>query len=316
MNTDQQLEKIIEGVSASQIENKNMETRSEEVANKPEGSLLLAWQVKNKHCLVIGAGEVALSRVHHLIRANARITVITGAAKTHPEIQKLHEEGKIYSLLERNYKTEDLTLYEKISNLIIDVGSITPAMYPQLDNMVKNEEFAIVCCCIDDYELSTQIYYQCKYLRIPVNIADKPPLCDYYFGSMFNQENLQIMVSTNGKSPRLSKLIKDNIAKEFKDIDLNKAVENLGLIRSRLRSKMAADLLDDNDLTNIEVRMTWIKTLTDFFSLKQWSEITLIPPSSKPPFDNRFQYIDRIIKYFPDYPPNDFEEFKRVICNE
>ena len=131
-------------------------------------------------------------------------------------------------------------------------------------------------------------------MRLPVNIADKPNLCDFYFGSMINQDNLQIMISTNGKSPRLSRMIKENIAKEFENVDLNKAIENLGLIRSRLREM----ILIDDDLMTIDTRMTWIKNLTDFFSLKEWSELDLIPPSSTPPHDNRFQYIDNIINFF------------------
>jgi precorrin-2 dehydrogenase/sirohydrochlorin ferrochelatase len=277
---------------------------------KPKGSLLLAWQVKDKHCLVIGSGEVALSRILHLIRANAKITVITGSSKEiHPEITKLNGEGSIHRLLERDYLSSDLTIYENIHNSVADFELIEPCHYNQIEQQVKNEIFAIVCCCVDDYELSTKIYYQCKFLRLPVNIADKPPLCDFYFGSMFNQDNLQIMISTNGKSPRLSKLIKDNIAKEFEGIDMNHAVENLGLIRSRLREL----ILVDDDLITIDTRMNWIKTLTDFFSLKQWSELVLVPPSSAPPFDNRYMYIDKIIKYFPEYPPKDFEEFKKAI---
>ena len=57
-------------------------------------------------------------------------------------------------------------------------------------------------------------------------------------------------------------------------------------------------ILIDDDLNTIDTRMTWIKNLTDFFTLKQWSEINLIPPSSTPPYDNRFQYVDNIINYF------------------
>jgi len=171
---------------------------------------------------------------------------------------------------------------------------------------VKNEVFANVCCCIDDYELSTKIYYQCKFLRLPVNIADKPPLCDFYFGSMFNQDNLQIMISTNGKSPRLLKLIKDNIAKQFEGIDLNKAVENLGLIRARLRETVVID----DDLVSIDTRMTWIKKLTDFFTLRQWSDLELVHGDN-----DRFERVDKIIKYFPEYPPQDYDSFRLAISS-
>ncbi|KGQ86988.1 siroheme synthase domain-containing protein [Candida albicans P94015] len=274
-----------------------------------KGSLLLAWQVKDKHCLVIGSGDVALSRIHHLIKAQAKITVVTGASKIHPQIIELNNQGKLYNFFQRDYQSNDLTIYENINSRINDLDLINSENYNLIDQQVYQEMFAVVCCCIDDYELSTKIYYQCKYLRIPVNIADKPPLCDFYFGSMINQDNLQIMISTNGKSPRLSRMIKDNISKEFENVNLNQAVENLGLIRSRLREM----ILIDDDLNTIDTRMTWIKNLTDFFTLKQWSEINLIPPSSTPPYDNRFQYVDNIINYFPDYPPKDYEEFKDAI---
>ncbi|EER30632.1 hypothetical protein CTRG_05628 [Candida tropicalis MYA-3404] len=277
--------------------------------SETKGSLLLAWQVKDKHCLVIGSGDVALSRIQHLITAQAKITVITGTSKLHPKILQLNEQGKIFNLVQRDYQSNDLTLYENINSRVNDLDLVTEDNYKFIDQQVFQEVFAVVCCCIDDYELSTKIYYQCKYLRLPVNIADKPNLCDFYFGSMINQDNLQIMISTNGKSPRLSRMIKENIAKEFEDVDLNKAIENLGLIRSRLREM----ILIDDDLMTIDTRMTWIKNLTDFFSLKEWSELDLIPPSSTPPHDNRFQYIDNIINFFPDYPPKDYEEFKDAV---
>lgn len=89
--------------------------------NEIKGSLLLAWQVKDKHCLVIGAGDVALSRIHHLIIAQAKITVVTGITKdVHPEILELNSQGKIHKLVLRNYESEDLRMYETASpNLTI-----------------------------------------------------------------------------------------------------------------------------------------------------------------------------------------------------
>ncbi|EDK44861.1 conserved hypothetical protein [Lodderomyces elongisporus NRRL YB-4239] len=277
--------------------------------NGVKGSLLLAWQVRDKHCLVIGAGDVALSRINHLILAQAKITVVTGETKEpHPSILKLNSEGRIHNFVQRNYENNDLIMYES-TKPTVNFRNITPKDFSEISSL-SNETFACVCCCIDDYELSTKIYYQCKLLRLPVNIADKPPLCDFYFGSMFNRDNLQIMISTNGKSPRLSKMIKDNIAKEFDGVDLNNAIENLGMIRSRLRQL----ILIDDDLVTIDTRMNWIKTLTDFFTLKQWSELQLVPETLlEPPHDNRFMYVDRIIKYFPDYPPQNYETFKSTI---
>ncbi|CAK9438941.1 uncharacterized protein LODBEIA_P31650 [Lodderomyces beijingensis] len=276
------------------------------MSKQASGSLLLAWQVKDKHCLVIGSGEVALSRINHLIVAQAKITVITGLTKgVHPSILDLNKQGKLYRLIQRNYDPagNDLTMYEQTTsgngngNNKLNYKHVTPEDYSHISRLV-NDTFACVCCCIDDYELSTKIYYQCKLLRLAVNIADKPPLCDFYFGSMINQDNLQIMISTNGKSPRLSKMIKDNIANEIVNIDLNRAIENLALIRSRLRKQK----LVDDDLVTIETRMNWIKTLTDFFTLKQWSVLTFKDSDA-----------DKIIGYFPEFPPRDYQQFKEAI---
>ncbi|KAG7193220.1 Bifunctional dehydrogenase and ferrochelatase [Scheffersomyces spartinae] len=251
------------------------------------GSLCLAWQVKDKHCLVIGGGEVALSRVQHLLYAQAKITIITGEGNIHPGIVKLNNEGKIFNFLQRNYQPNDLVMYE--------TGTITETLDHQLiSQFVHDQMIAIVCCCIDDYELSTKIYYQCKVKRLPVNIADKPPLCDFYFGSMFNQDNLQIMISTNGKSPRLLKIVKDTIARNFEGIDINKAVENLGKIRLGLRSKV----IQDDDLASIEIRMKWIKDLTDMFTVGQWSQLDL-----------KDENVSNILQWFPDFPPSNYTEF-------
>lgn len=263
---------------------------------KHPGSLLLAWQVKDKHCLVIGGGDVALSRVHHLIRAQARITVISGP-NVHPEIQELDDKGEIFKLLKRDYDPDDLKMYEKLL-LEISFKDIDESHYAQIDEQVKDEVFACVLCCIDDPVLLTKVYYQCKHLRLPVNIADKPPMCDFYFGSMFNQDSLQIMISTNGKSPRLLKMIKDDIAKQFADVKLNDAVDTLGAIRANLRERK----LQDNSLETIEKRMEWIKKLTDFFTLRQWTQVEL----SK-------EQVDKVVDTYPDFPPSDYDEFLRFV---
>lgn len=263
------------------------------------GSLLLAWQVKDKHCLVIGGGDVGLSRVEHMLRANAKVTVVTGG-KVHPQLAKLHEEGKLWKLIERDFRLLDLTMYENLDLPALNYEDVDESHYKLIDELVANQHFACVCCCIDDPVQSTKVYYQCKWLRIPVNIADKPPLCDFYFGSMFNQEALQIMISTNGKSPRLLKMIKDDIAKQFAGINLNDAVDNLGRIRAKLRKKLPED-----DLATIDARMTWIKKLTDFFSLRQWTQLELSDKG-----------IDVIVNTYPDYPPKDYDAFKTFISSK
>lgn len=93
----------------------------------------------------------------------------------------------------------------------------------------------MVLVAVDDPEASTQIWKLCKERRIPANIADVPPECDFYFGSVHRDGPLQIMVSTNGKGPRLASSIRKFIAKQLPK-DAGKAIEAIGQLRAKLRT--------------------------------------------------------------------------------
>lgn len=92
----------------------------------------------------------------------------------------------------------------------------------------------MVLCAVDDPIASTQIYKLCQERRIPANIADVPPECDFYFGSVHRDGPLQVMVSTNGKGPRIAALIRKFIAKALPG-NAGNAIEAIGELRMRLR---------------------------------------------------------------------------------
>lgn len=92
----------------------------------------------------------------------------------------------------------------------------------------------MVLCAIDDPEASTQVWKLCKERRITANIADVPPECDFYFGSVHRDGPLQIMVSTNGNGPKLASIVRKKIA-ETLPANMGAAIENVGKLRKRLR---------------------------------------------------------------------------------
>lgn len=93
----------------------------------------------------------------------------------------------------------------------------------------------MVLVAVDDPAASTQIWKLCKERRIPANIADVPPECDFYFGSVHRDGPLQIMVSTNGKGPRLAALVRRLIA-EHLPRNAGNAINKIGELRVRLRA--------------------------------------------------------------------------------
>ena len=60
-----------------------------DVASLQGGSLLVAWQLKDKHILIVGGGDVASGRIESVLVADARITLIAPRAGLHPLTQHL-----------------------------------------------------------------------------------------------------------------------------------------------------------------------------------------------------------------------------------
>ncbi|KAH7376920.1 hypothetical protein B0T11DRAFT_273107 [Plectosphaerella cucumerina] len=156
------------------------------------GSLILAWQIKNKHVLVVGGGEVAAGRILNCLNADARITVVCPASGLNPEVRYRVKQNEV-THVDRVFEPSDL------------------------DNA------DMVLTAIDDPEASTVIWKLCKERR-----------CDFYFGSVHRDGPLQIMVSTNGKGPRLAALIRRYIAEQLPK-NAGNAIEAVGELRKRLR---------------------------------------------------------------------------------
>ena len=92
----------------------------------------------------------------------------------------------------------------------------------------------MVLVAVDDPAASTVIWNLCKEKKIPANIADVPPECDFYFGSIHRDGPLQIMVSTNGKGPRIAAALRKFIAKQLPN-NAGNAIEAIGELRMKLR---------------------------------------------------------------------------------
>ncbi|EMD38662.1 hypothetical protein CERSUDRAFT_82937 [Gelatoporia subvermispora B] len=94
----------------------------------------------------------------------------------------------------------------------------------------------MVLTAIDDVEKSREICAECRTRRIPVNVADIPPSCDFYFGSQIRNGPLQIMISTNGRSPKLANIVRRRIEKSLPEY-VGEAIEKVGELRTKLRER-------------------------------------------------------------------------------
>ncbi|KAK8119105.1 siroheme synthase Met8 [Apiospora kogelbergensis] len=196
------------------------------------GSLILAWQIKNKPVLVVGGGEVAAGRILNLLNADALVTVVCPAEGLNPEVRHRVAHKQV-THIDRKFEPSDL------ENLPSPDTSASPLGPP-----------AMVLTAVDDPAASTQIWKLCKAARIPANIADVPPECDFYFGSVHRDGPLQIM-----------------FIGQALPVGVGDAIERVGLLRAKLR-ELSPDIEDGPN------RMRWMIRVSDRYSWNEMSDLT------------------------------------------
>jgi precorrin-2 dehydrogenase/sirohydrochlorin ferrochelatase len=149
-------------------------------------------------CIVIGAGNLAESKIESLRAAHAAVTVIAPEAR--PSIVALAEAGEI-TWLQREFAAGDIHEGTFLVVTATDVGEVNRAVY--LEATSKN----ILCNAVDD-----------------------PPFCDFYFPSVVRRGDLQIAISTAGASPALSQRLRKEINAQL-PLDTGDWLTDLGNLR-------------------------------------------------------------------------------------
>jgi precorrin-2 dehydrogenase / sirohydrochlorin ferrochelatase len=127
------------------------------------------------------------------------------------------------------------------------------------------KQVAMVLTAIDDPDASTRIWKYCKAQKIPANIADVPPECDFYFGSVHRDGPLQIMVSTNGNGPRLAASIRRQIG-EMLPKGTGDSIQKVGQLRRKLRK-----IAPGKSTQDISQRMTWMSKVCDTWTTEDFN---------------------------------------------
>ena len=132
-------------------------------------------------------------------------------------------------------------------------------------DLEPSKNIAMVLTAIDDPDASTRIWKYCKKMKVPANIADVPPECDFYFGSIHRDGPLQIMASTNGNGPRLAASIRKQIGEMLPD-GIGDSIKKVGLLRRKLRK-----IAPGNGTEDISKRMGWMSEVCDKWSVDDFN---------------------------------------------
>jgi precorrin-2 dehydrogenase/sirohydrochlorin ferrochelatase len=154
-------------------------------------------KLANKPCVVIGAGNIAESKIESLLTAEARVTVIAPDAL--PRVQDRAADGSL-TWLQRKYCEGDLA-----GAFLVVAATATPAV-------------------------NRAVFAEASAADILCNAVDDPPFCDYYFPSVVRRGELQIAISTAGESPALAQRLRKEINAAL-PLDTGEWLMELGRLR-------------------------------------------------------------------------------------
>ncbi|MGA8107954.1 MAG: bifunctional precorrin-2 dehydrogenase/sirohydrochlorin ferrochelatase [Acidobacteriaceae bacterium] len=163
-------------------------------------------RLENRPVLVVGAGAVALEKIRSLRAAGGRLTVVAPHAVG--EVQALATEGAL-EWHPRRFAAGDL------------------------DGMF------VVIAATNDSTVNRGIYEEALRRNVLCNAVDDPPNCDFYFGSVVSRGDLQVAVSTGGKSPALAQRLRREIDGQLPE-DLGPWLGELGELREEIRAEVPA----------------------------------------------------------------------------
>ncbi|KAG0173516.1 Bifunctional dehydrogenase and ferrochelatase [Apophysomyces sp. BC1034] len=201
------------------------------------GSLVLAWQTAAKKVLIVGGGNVAAQRIVSVKMADADVIVVAPASGLIEEVQQRIEHGEV-AWRNRNFEDSDL------------------------------DGADMVLTALDDHEESLRIGRLCRQLRIPVNVADVPSMCDFYFMSQHRDGPVQIAVSTNGKGPKLANMIRTRVVESLPE-HIGDIVEKMGKIRAKVREW-------EPEIQNSGKRMRWVTKLCEEWGMEKMERLVTL----------------------------------------
>jgi siroheme synthase-like protein len=159
-------------------------------------------KLQGRLVVVVGGGEIASAKIDGLLRAGARVRVI--APEVHIAFAEPIRSRKI-EWIPRKFQAGDVS----DATLVIAATSA-----PGVNASVFREAEArgVLCNAVDDIEN-----------------------CHFYYGSIVQRGDLQIAISTNGKSPALAQRLRQELEQQFGP-EYEVWLEWLGAARELLRA--------------------------------------------------------------------------------
>ncbi|MDP3181783.1 MAG: bifunctional precorrin-2 dehydrogenase/sirohydrochlorin ferrochelatase [Desulfobaccales bacterium] len=138
--------------------------------------------VADKSCLVVGGGAVGERKVHDLISAGARVTVVSRDLT--PTLAKMAAQGKI------RYLKEDFS-DDHLAGMVLVIGAT------------------------DAPQVNARVSAAAQAQGIWVNIVDAPEHCTFIVPAQVRRGDFLVAISTGGASPALARKLRLELEQHF-----------------------------------------------------------------------------------------------------
>ena len=142
----------------------------------------IALELSGKRCLVVGGGVIADGKLDALVAAGARITLVSPDVL--PRIAGFATDGQI-DWRRRPYEPADLD------------GAF------------------LVIAATDDRAVNAGVAAEARARGILVNAVDDIPHCDFFAVAIVRRGDLQLAISTNGRSPAFARWLRERFDREI-----------------------------------------------------------------------------------------------------
>ncbi len=147
--------------------------------------------IKEKTCLIIGGGQVALRKARTLKAYEALVTVVS--REICPEIREILPPDRC---LEKNLDPDTL-------KSLFEGGA--------------EGEPVLVVAATSSREINHQTAEICRERGIPVNVIDMPSECSFIFPAVVRRGPVSIGINSGTESPALSKKIRQEVERAVPD---------------------------------------------------------------------------------------------------
>jgi siroheme synthase-like protein len=163
--------------------------------------------IEGRSVVIIGGGEVCTRKAETMMNYGANVTVVS--PEFTDEIEKWSADGRLH-IRRKSYEEGDL------------------------------DGANIVIASTDDQAINERIAADCRRRRIPVNVVDVTPLCEFIVPAIVEKGSVTIAVSTGGKSPALARTLKEDLHRlvgpEYAEVN-----DALGTLRDAAKRTLPTD---------------------------------------------------------------------------